>query len=132
MTVRIRHQVIVVAALDANEQDVSFKREDKAQTTVNATFETEQSGEPILAASEVDFVLPMGKVLTGQFLYIESQQQLSVKLDGEATGHKIGPPATGTKGKLLLCTEFTAAPKITNLDTTNEANVSYIIAGKKT
>jgi len=130
MSVRIRQQVILVSSNDTNEANCTFKRDDKALTSQVETFDTEQSGEPILTASEANYVLPMGKVVTGQLLYIESIRQLSVKLNGEATGHPIGPPATGTKGKLFLRGTFTSV-SISNLDVLNEAEVSYLIAGAK-
>jgi len=132
MSVLVRTRVVVVAALDADEKQCQFSREDSALTTLNETFDVEQSGELELAAAEADYALPLGKVVTGKLLYIETDKELTVKLDGEAVGHKIGAPTTGTKAKLLLRGDFTSAPLLTNNDATNVAAVSYFIAGSKT
>lgn len=129
MTVYVRQQLIVVAATDQNEKNCSFSREDKALSSQTEQFETEQSGEPVLAASEADYALPMGKVVTGKVLYIESTSQFSVKLNGGSEVITVGPPSTGTKGKLFLRGDFTAV-SVTNA-TAEEANLSYFIAGSK-
>lgn len=131
MSVRVRSQLLVVASLDTDEKNCQFARDDTTLTTVTETFDLESSGEIELAASEADYALPMGKVSTGHILYIETDKELTVKLDGEATGHKIGAPATGTKAKLFLRGEFTSAPLLTNNDAANTAAVSYLIAGDK-
>jgi hypothetical protein len=130
MSVRVRSQIVVVASLDSDEKSVDFERQDKTLTSVVATYDAEESGQVILAASEANYTLPMGKVLTGALLYIESDQELRVKLDGETPGHLLSP-TTATKAKLFIHSEFTAAPIITNLAAT-EAAVSYLIAGAKT
>jgi hypothetical protein len=129
MSVRVRAQIILVASLDADEKQVHFEREDKSLTSVVSTYDAEESGQVILAASESAYTLPMGKVVTGKILYIESDQELIVKMDGEAVGHKISP-TTATKAKLFLNSSFTNAPIITN-NTANEASISYLIAGTK-
>ena len=73
----------------------------------------------------------MGKVVTGKILYVESDRELTIKLDGEATGHKIGAPTSGSKAKYFNRGDFTVAPSLTNNDGTNVANVSYVIVGAK-
>jgi hypothetical protein len=122
--------VVVVASLDADEKQCQFSRDDTTLTTVIETFDVESSQEIELAASEADYPLEKGKITTGRYLYIETDKELMIKLDGEAVGHKIGIPAAGTKAKFLLRGTFTAAPLITN----NEAQVaavSYFMAGDK-
>jgi hypothetical protein len=128
---RVRSQLIVVAALDSNERDVGFERENETQTSVIEEFDVESSGTIVLAASEADYALPLGKVATGRVLYLETDQELTVKLDGEATGHKVGAPSSGTKAKLYLRSEFTSAPLLTNNSSAAEAVVSFFIAGDK-
>jgi hypothetical protein len=129
MSVRVRNQIVVVASLDSDEKSVHFERQDKTLTSVVATYDAEESGQVVLAASEVNYTLPMGKVASGALLYIESDQELVVRLDGEVVGHKI-TPTTATKAKLFIHTQFSAAPIISN-NTTNEAQVAYLIAGSK-
>lgn len=130
MSVRVRSQIVVVASLDSDEKAVHFERQDKTLTSVVATYDAEMSGEVVLAASELNYTLPMGKVVTGAILYIESDQELMIKLDGETPGHRI-TPTTATKAKLFLHTHFTAAPIISN-NTATEAQIAYFIAGSKT
>lgn len=130
MSVRVRSQIVVVASLDSDEKAVHFERQDKTLTSVVATYDAEESGQVVLAASETGYTLPMGKVATGALLYIETDQELLVKLGGEVTGHKL-TPTTATKAKLFFHTEFVAAPVISNL-TSSEAQVAYLIAGAKT
>ena len=131
MAVRIRTQIIVVASLDSDENQKQFARDASSLTTVIEEFDLEQSGELELAGGEADYTLEKGKVITGQFLYIETTGDLTIKLDGEAVGHKIGIPGSGTKAKWAIRSEFLSAPKITNDDPTNAAQVSYLIAGSK-
>jgi len=131
MSVRVRSQLIVVASSDSDEKNVGFQRNDTTLTSVIETFEVESSGEAELAASEADYALPMGKVFTGNLLYIETDKELTVKLDGEAVGHTLGAPSTGLRAKLYLRSEFTSAPLLTNVDAVNAASVSYFIAGEK-
>lgn len=130
MSVRLRTQVALVASLDTNEQNVQFQRLNTTNVSAITTFDVEESGQLALAGAEADFALPMGKVATGSFLYIETDGELTIKLDGEAVGHKIKPQA-GISGKLLLYTDFTTAPLLTNESATVEANVAFLIAGAK-
>lgn len=129
MTIRVRSQILLVAALDADEKQCQFVRDDKTLNTINETFDAENSGQVVLAAAEADYALPMGKVATGKVLYIETDTELVVKLDGEVTGHSLGAPTSGTKAKLYLRSSFASAPVITNADATNEATVNFFIAG---
>lgn len=129
MSVRVRNQIVVVASLDADEKSVQFERQDKTLTSVVNTYDVENSGQIVLAASETNYTIPLGKVAHGQFLYIETDQELRIYLDGEVGGHLIRPTA-GTKGKLALHSYFSSAPIITNLST-SEANVAFFIGGSK-
>lgn len=126
----LRTQIVVVSSEDSNENSVHFKREAAAVSELTEQFDAEMSGAVILAASEADYGLPMGKVVTGKVLYLETDQELTIKLDGEATGHKVGAPTSGTKAKIFIRGDFTTAPIVTN-NATEEATVSYLIAGQK-
>lgn len=132
-TVYVRSRVVLVAALDEDEKDLQLKREDETLTTINHEFEAEESGHHVLAASETGFNVPMGKVATGELLYIETSQEITVKLDGGAEEIPIKPTGAGTKGKLLLMTSFTTAPQLDNdvVATAAEANITVLIAGAK-
>jgi hypothetical protein len=130
MSVYVRQQIILVASNDKNEANCSFKREDKALSSQTETFEVESSGEAVLSAAEADYVLPMGKVVTGKVLFVEADKQVTLKLNGGAEVLTVGPPGTGTKGKFFLRGDFTAV-SVTNADASAEAAVSYLIAGQK-
>jgi len=127
-TVYTRTRVVLVAALDEDEKDVQLKREDETQTTMNHEFAAEESGHIVMAASEADFSLPMGKVATAALIYVETDQALTLKFDGGSETIPITPASAGTKGKLLLFTSFTTAPQLTNT-ATEAANVTFMISG---
>ena len=128
---QVRSQIVVVAARDADEKQIEFQRADKALTTVTDTYDTHEAGSPILAASVTNYPLPMGKVVTGQFLYIEADGEFQLKLDGEGAAHDIKPAAAGSKAKVLLQLNFSAAPQVSNPSDSAEVTLSYLIAGKK-
>lgn len=131
MSVRTRYKISLVAALDEDENQCQFSRPDSTLSEVSETFDVDSSGTLELAAAEADTALPMGDVAGGRLLYIEVNGDVTVKLDGLSDGHKLGAPATGTKAKLLLRSEFTAAPTLTNNDATNPVEVAWFIAGVK-
>jgi hypothetical protein len=128
--------VALLVSLDDDEKNKQFERLDTTQTTTILTaaagaIDVEESGQAVLAGAEADYALPMGKVDTGALLFIESDQDLTVKLDGEAVGHTLKKPAAGVNAKALITTEFSTAPLITNGHATEEAEVTFLIAGTK-
>jgi len=136
MAVRLKTKVAITASLDDDEKKIQYQRPDDSTsqtlgTVAGGAYEVEMSGELELGAAEADYSLPLGKVVTGKFLYIETTGDLTVKLDGEAVGHKIKGAPTGYSSKLVLDTEFTTAPSLTN-NGSAVAQVSYFIAGLKT
>jgi len=130
MSVRVRYKVAIMASIDDDENQCQFSRPDSTLSEVIETHEVSASGTIELTASEVDHPLPLGDVVGGRILYVEVNGDVSIKLDGEAVGHKLGAPATGTKAKLMLRSEFTAAPLITNNGLT-AIEVAYFLAGSK-
>ena len=130
MSVRVRSKIAIVASLDIDEKQCQFSRPDTSLSEVTETLDVESSGEAELAAAEADYALPMGKVVTGAVLYIETSGDLTIKLDGEAVGHKL-KAASGAKAKMFLRGEFSSAPLLTNNSASAVAAVSYLIAGAK-
>ena len=134
MSIRVRHQLIVVASEvpspdNSDEQLIHFKRELPAVTEVQDTdFDHEESGSFQVAASGGTTTIPLGSVVTGKILYIEASADLTVRLDGEVTGHDLKAKAAGVKRKLFLSTEFTSAPILVN-DGTAIVTGSFLIAG---
>ena len=130
MGVKVRYKAAINASLDADGAQCQFSRPDSTLSEVIEDHDVSSSGNIELTASEVDHPLPLGDVVTGRLLYVEVDGDCTIKLDGEATGHKLGAPATGTKAKLLLRSQFTAAPLLTNNGTT-VVNAAYFLAGDK-
>lgn len=127
---RVRYKVAISASLDDDEKQCHFSRPDSTLSEVIETHDLVSSGVLELAAAEADVPLPLGDVVGGRVLYVEVNGDTTIKLDGQATGHKLGAPTTGTKAKLLLRSEFTSAPLITN-NGASAVTVAYMIAGTK-
>jgi hypothetical protein len=118
---------------DEDENLVEFTREVQAVSQViEDSLDTAESGTFILAASEADYALPLGKVATGRILYIEADGEFTVKLDGEVTGHTIKTDGSGLKAKIFLSGSFTSAPQLTNASSSAELTGAYVVAGDKT
>jgi len=84
----------------------------------------------VIAAGAVDTVLPMGSGLTtGRGLYIESDQDITIKLGGTEADRAIALklPATDKKARAYLDAEFTSL-NVSNAGAT-EANVYYAVIG---
>lgn len=131
MSTRVRAQVTLVASLDTNEKQVHFERSDATLNGAVSTHEAEASDHITLAASEANYTLPLGKILTGQYIYIESDQQLGLKLDGSADEQLLTPPASGVGARFSAHLSFTTAPVISN-KASAVAVVSYFMAGALT
>lgn len=130
MSVRVRYKVAIIASIDTDENQCQFSRPDSVLSEVIETHEVSASGTIELTASEVDHALPLGDVVGGRVLYVEVAGDVTIKLDGEAVGHKLGAPATGTRAKLMLRSEFTSSPLLTN-NSAVAVEVAYFIAGAK-
>ncbi len=133
MSIKVRHQLIVVASevpTPANDDELirHFVREVTSVTEVTeASFAHEESGSFEVAASG-STTLPLGSVVNGKILYIEAGGDLTVRLDGEVTGHALRAQAAGVKRKFFLSTLFTAAPILVNSGTA-VVQGSFLIAG---
>jgi len=128
MALYTTYQIKFSVALESGEKNFCFKRTDETTNKVVRTDLTvEESGNLLLAANTADYSLPMGKVATGKILFVEADQEITIKLEGEATGHKIKPVSSTYKARLLLEGEFTVAPSVSC--GTAGATVSYCIVG---
>ena len=128
---RLRTRIVITASLDAVELNCKFSRPDTTLSEVIETFDVVSSGTVELSASEANHVLPLGDIVNGRYLYIEADGDVTIKHDGEVTGHKLGAASTGTKAKVSMRTEFTSAPSLTNNSSTAVATVAYCLAGMK-
>jgi hypothetical protein len=126
---RLRALVTVVASLDDNEKQVQFERQDATLNGAISTHGAENSGQIVMAAAEAGYLLPLGKVVTGQYLYVETDRELGIKLDGSADEVILKPPASGVSARFSAHLEFTTAPELENKDGSNTATVSFLIAG---
>lgn len=129
---RLRALVTVVASLDANEKQVHFERADATLNGAVSTHDAESSGLVQLGAAETGYLLPLGKVVTGQYLYLETDKELGLKLDGAATEVILKPPAAGVLARFSGHLEFTTTVELANKDAADVANVSFLIAGSLT
>ena len=126
----LTYQAKLKVSLESDEKNILFERSDETTNKVVRTdLKAESSGRLVLPATTADYPLPMGKVATGKILYIETDAEISIKLDGGSTATKIKPVSATYKAKLLLESEFTVAP---TLSCTPAANVNFCIVGLET
>jgi len=134
MSIRVRHQIILVASevpdpVNTDELMCHFKREAESISQVIETdMDHEESGSFLVTASGGTKTLPMGNVVTGKILYIEASGDLEVRLDGEGSGHSLKAKASGVKRKLFLSSEFTSAPVLVNAGAADITG-SFFLAG---
>lgn len=127
MSYRIKHRVSVLASLDADEKLIEFERLDEVKSTVlRQDLTTGLSQTRTIAKATVDEALAMGDVSTAALLYMESDQALTLKLNGGAEVFKL-TPTSGSKAKLLWEGEFTSIV-VTNPSADTDAIVSYLVA----
>jgi hypothetical protein len=127
-TVRVKHRVTVLATLDSALKIIDFQRNDETLTTTSRSDCTEVLSQTLtLAKSTTDEAISFGSVTTAKFLYIETDQALTMKFNGGSDVLKLSPVA-GSKAKLLWEGEFTAI-LLTNPSADTDAVVTYIVAG---
>ncbi len=134
MSIRVRHQLIVVASEvpspDNNDELLChFKREaESISKVIESDMDHEESGSFQVAVSGGTTTLPLGSVVNGRILYIEADGDLEVRLDAEIAGHELKAKAPAVKRKLFLSTLFTGAPVLVNAGTAIVSG-SFLIAG---
>lgn len=127
-TYRVRHQVIVVGSVDADEKLIGFQRTERTVSEVVRTDLTEAKAETrSVAASAVDEDLELGSVNPAKVLYIETDQALTIKLNGGTESFNLDP-TTGAKAKLFWEGSFNQV-QVTNPSSTDAACVTYFVAG---
>lgn len=127
-TFRIKHYIQLLATLDTDEKEIDFKRIDEVLNTVTRTdLEVGLSQSRIILKSASDEAISFGDISTGKFLYIESDLELTMKLNGGSEVFKL-TPTSGSKAKLLWEGEFTGIT-LSNASSDTDANITYLIAG---
>lgn len=127
-TYQVRHQIVVVASEDEDEKRIGFRRSDKTVTEVTRTDVTEAHAETReVVASASDEALAFGGVGTGKILYMETDQALTMVLNGGSEIFKL-EPTTGTRAKLFWEGEFTAIT-VSNPSSDTAATLTYFISG---
>jgi len=127
-TYRVKHSLAILATLDTNEKLVGFERSDKTTIqTIRTDLEVGKSDTRVIPVSTTDADLELGGVETAKLLYIETDQELTIKINGGTETFKL-TPTSGAKAKLFWEGEFTEL-KVSNASTTVEAIVTYLVAG---
>lgn len=125
---RIKHQILLTVSTDDDEKVIEFKRAEQVSTTVVRSDCAELIHQTAkIEKQTVDWALPFGKITSGKFLYLESDIEVKVKINGSPTEYKV-TPTTGAKGKLLWDGAFTGIT-ISNASTTVDAVVTYLLGG---
>ncbi len=124
---RVKHSISILASLDTDEKKKGFER---TAATVIQTINAQEVGKSdtrVIAALAVDDALELGGVTTAKVLYLETDQEITIKINGGSESFKL-TPTTGYNAKLFWEGEFTALA-VSNASTTTEAIVSYMVAG---
>lgn len=117
----------ILSALTSSKKQIGFKREeDTTSKTVRSDISEEASGTIEVADATVDLSIPFAGVTTGKIMYLETDRELTVKLNGSSNAHKLSP-TTGAKAKLMWEGEFTNL-KVSNASG-GTAVFTYYIAG---
>jgi hypothetical protein len=125
---RVKHSIAILASLDTEERFVGFERANATSIqTIRADPAEGKAETRIVAKNTTDQDLEFGGVTTASILYIETDQELSIKLNGGAESFKL-VPTSGANAKLLWEGEFTQI-QVTNPSSDNDAIVTYMLAG---
>lgn len=125
---RVEHQIKITASLDADKRQIGFSRTTDATTITVREDPTEGHAETrVVAAGAIDEALGFGGVSPAKVLYIETDQAITVKINGGAEAFKLSP-TTGKLAKLFWEGEFTAIA-VTNPSLNNTALVTFLVAG---
>lgn len=128
--IHLTYQIDLLASLDTDENHLLFKRsQESGNKVVRADLEVEESGIVEMIAAETNFTLPLGKVVTGKILYIETEGDITVKLNGGSIEHSVKPVNTSHNGHLLIEGDFTTAPQVTNASASAAVRFAYFIGG---
>jgi hypothetical protein len=127
-TYRVKHQIKVLASVDENERLIGLNRQEDVTTTVVRDDLTQAHNETRAVAPNVtDQALAFGAVATAKILYMETDQELTMKINGGSEVFKL-TPTTGAKAKLFWEGEFTAIT-VSNASTTEIATLTYHVSG---
>lgn len=128
MSYRVKHIIYLLATLDSDEVLVEFSRLNEIKSTVLRQDLTKGLNQTLLIEKNTtDESLSMGDISTAKFVYIETDLELQIKLNGGSEIFKLSP-TSGSKAKMLWEGEFTSIV-VTNASTDTDAIVSYLVAG---
>lgn len=128
MSYRVKHTIYLLATLDSDEVLVEFSRLNEIKSTVLRQDLTKGLNQTLLIEKNTtDESLSMGDISTAKFVYIETDLELQIKLNGGSEIFKLSP-TSGSKAKMLWEGEFTSIV-VTNASTDTDAIVSYLVAG---
>lgn len=121
----------IIVSSDADAKNILYKETDETlNKIIRDDLTLQSSGTAILAASEANYTLPMGKVVRGRVLLIKTDKSIGVKINGAAAGITVAPYGAYS-GLLVMHGEFTSV-SVTNNDTAVAATVRYCFVGLPT
>jgi len=128
MSYRVRHKLYLIASTDEDEDLVGFQRTADTVIQTIRTDATEGKAETReVAPSAADEDLEFGGIGPAKVLYVETDQALTLKLNGGTEVFNL-TPTTGAKAKLFWEGNFTQV-QVTNPSSTESAIVTFFIAG---
>lgn len=128
MSIYVTLRPMIKSALDSDYKQLGFQRtEEVTTTTIRDDCSEQSSGTLTVTHGDPAQLLPFGGVATGKILYLETDQELLVRLNGIATAIKL-TPTTGKKAKWMIEGEFTSC-SVENVSLTTDAILTYFVAG---
>jgi hypothetical protein len=127
-TYRVKHSIAILASLDTDEKLIGFERSEKTTIqTIRADTAVGKSDTRVIPKNTVDATLELGGVTTAAVLYLETDQEVTLKFNAGSQVFKL-TPTSGAKAKLFWEGEFTSL-KVSNSSTTVDAILTYLVAG---
>jgi hypothetical protein len=129
---RVKANIELQVAIDNDLNNLLFERiKASLNTLIRDDCNAHNSGVARLSASgggTPSFTPSMGDVVTGYVLFLEADKECTVKLDGGSETQTIKPSGS-YPGQLWLHGEYTSAPVIANVSTSDVCTLTYCLVG---
>lgn len=123
----VKSMATLEVAHDSQFQNLEYKRE---RALISEEYTYQESGTIDIAGGATE-VINLGSISEIKALYIETEDQIDVVIDGSATPTKLRPGTVSGKARMLIDNISSTALSITNpiIGGTGSARVSYQMAG---
>ena len=132
MTMRVKANLELQVATDTEMNNLLFERtKESLNALIRNDCNAQNSGVARLSASgggTPSFTPDLGDIVTGKVLFLQVDKECTVVLNGGADDTKLTPEGA-YQAQLFLHGEFTAAPVITNVHTTEVCTLTYCLVG---